>query len=355
MILKTSLTAGFAHECLLAHNVYDKEIEFYGKIVPQINRLLCKLGDSDDLVAETIGVCDVNKAMLFEDLTMKGFRMASIQRGFSVADAKIILRKLAKFHACGSTLQANQPEIFANYKHGQWKNDTKIGSFAQFFTKFHFSHSTVGAISRGSNVFHNFYYFHLDSLIESIADWPDSSRYVPKLQKLRSNVVERGCKMFDANPADFNTLNHGDFWLNNNMVKQKEAIGCSEMGSQSLGSDIDDVIFIDFQDSCWSSPAIDLHYFLNTSLHESDRPQAFNELIDVYYAGLANALKRLNYCKSIPTQHDFHEQFNARNFYGKKTKHLIFPLMTCFGIVFNLNVLLFSTQDFWHRALFSHL
>lgn len=121
LILKTSLTAGFAYECLLAHNVYNKEIEFYGKIVPQINRLLCQLDDSDDLVAETIGVCDVNKAMLFEDLTMKGFRMASIQQGFSRAEAKIILRKLAKFHASCSVLQANQPGIFANYKHGQWK------------------------------------------------------------------------------------------------------------------------------------------------------------------------------------------------------------------------------------------
>lgn len=119
MIIKTALTAGFAFECLLAHNVYDKEIEFYGKIVPQINRLLNQLNDSADLVAETFGVCNFNKAMLFEDLTMKGYRMAAIQNGFNIADAKIILRKLAKFHACCSVLQANQPDIFANYKHGQ--------------------------------------------------------------------------------------------------------------------------------------------------------------------------------------------------------------------------------------------
>lgn len=198
------------------------------------------------------------------------------------------------------------------------ENDTKIDFFANLFTKFHFLHSFVGAISRGSNVFHNFYYFHLDSLIESIADWPNSSRYVPKLQKLRPNIVERGCKMFDANSDHFNTLNHGDFWLNNIMVKQKETIRSLEAECQSLSSGIDDVIFIDFQDSCWSSPAIDLHYFLNTSLCESDRPQAFNELIDVYHGELTRVLKNLKYSKSIPTLREFHEQFNARNFYGKK-------------------------------------
>lgn len=215
LILKTSLTAGFAFECLLAHNVYDKEIEFYGKIVPQINALLRKLNDSDDFVAETIGVCDVNKAMIFEDLTVKGFRMAAIQQGFSVVEAKIILRKLAKFHACCSVLQANQPEIFVNYKHGEWTATQKSTTFIEFFLpNFMFFHSNVGAISRASNVFHNFYYFHLDALIEAIAEWPESSRYVTKLQKLRPNVVERGCQMFDANPKHFNTLNHGDFWLN---------------------------------------------------------------------------------------------------------------------------------------------
>lgn len=159
----------------------------------------------------------------------------------------------------------------------------------------------------------------MDALIESISVWPNSGQYLEKLRKLRTNVIERGCKMFDANPDHFNTLNHGDFWLNNIMVKQKEAIQCpEESGNIGRLTTIDDAVFIDFQDSCWSSPAIDLHYFLNTSLCECDRPRAFNELIDVYYAELTRMLNNLSYCKTIPTQQEFHEQFNARNFYGKK-------------------------------------
>lgn len=173
-------------------------------------------------------------------------------------------------------------------------------------------------MSRATNVFHNFYYFQLDALIESIAVWPNASQYVAKLQKLRSNIIERGCQMFDANPAHFNTLNHGDFWLNNIMVKQEEVIRGPERGTSETLTVSEKAIFIDFQDSCWSSPAIDLHYFLNTSLCESDRPRAFNQLIDVYYVELESMLKKLEFCKPIPTQHEFHEQFNARNFYGKQ-------------------------------------
>lgn len=134
--------------------------------------------------------------------------------------------------------------------------------------------------------------------------------------------IENGCQMFDANPNHFNTLNHGDFWLNNIMMKFKREINSigdrgDGGGGAGASSTIENAIFIDFQDSCWASPAIDLHYFLNTSLCESYRPGAFEQLIDIYYMELVQTLKHLNYLKPIPMQHEFHQQFIARNFYGK--------------------------------------
>lgn len=168
-------------------------------------------------------------------------------------------------------------------------------------------------MSRASNVFHKFYYLQLDALIDSITQWPNSSRYIEKLRKLRANIVEKGCQMFHANPNHFNTLNHGDFWLNNIMVKREEAM-------DGTAGALENVIFIDFQDSFWGSPAIDLHYFLNTSLCESGRPMAFEELLNVYYMELVKTLTCLNYGKAIPTQHEFHKQFEARNFYGMKSE-----------------------------------
>lgn len=113
--------------------------------------------------------------------------------------------------------------------------------------------------------------------------------------------------MFDPNPNHFNTLNHGDMWLNNFMIKRE---GTDE------GAAFENVAFIDFQDSCWTSPAIDLQYFLNTSLLESLRPAAFDELIGTYYEQLASNLSQLEYKRCIPTRSEFDEQFNARNFYG---------------------------------------
>lgn len=168
----------------------------------------------------------------------------------------------------------------------------------------------TGAMSRDSGVFHNFYFTQLDVIIEVTSKWPNYDRYTEKLRRLRNDVVERGCQMFDPNPSHFNTLNHGDFWLNNVMIKP---------GVGYIGDDapFENVIFIDFQDSCWASPSIDLHYLLSTSLCEELRPKSFIELIDFYHKQLSSILSRLEYKQHIPTNKEFLDQFNARHFYGE--------------------------------------
>lgn len=172
-------------------------------------------------------------------------------------------------------------------------------------------------MNRNSSVFHDFYKLQLDALIETISSWPGFERFVGKLQHLRKNIVEKGCQMFDPHPNHLNTLNHGDFWLNNVLIKYK-----NNENSNNEETHFENVIFIDFQDSYWTYPAIDLQYFLNTSLCESLRPDSFDELIEFYHEQLSRALNRLNYRKHIPTGSEFLEQFNARNFYGKLTERV---------------------------------
>lgn len=89
-----------------------------------------------------------------------------------------------------------------------------------------------------------------------------------------------------------------------------------DANSESVTS-IENVILIDFQYACWTSPAIELHYFLNTSLQESLRPGRFDELISVYHAHLIECLKRLDYEKPIPNFDQFKKQYRDKSFYGK--------------------------------------
>ena len=63
----------------------------------------------------------------------------------------------------------------------------------------------------------------------------------------------------------------------------------------------ENLIFIDFQFTLWSSPTIDLHHFLNTALSDELRPSYFDDLVKFYHEQLVGYLGRLNFGKEIPT------------------------------------------------------
>lgn len=285
IILKTALPGDFAFDTLSAYDVYDKEIDFYERIAPQIQTLLVPLNEKQQLLAESYGVCETNKVILFEDLAIKGYCLSPTQRGFDLPSAKIILQKAATFHACGAVLQYKQPDFYENFKHG--------------------------SISRATDKLNNFYLTQFDAAVEVIAKWPDFAAYTDKLRRLRDNLIEKGRKAFDTDPKHFNTLIHGDMWTNNLMMKYGNIGG--ESGEQSP---IENMVYLDFQFSCWTSPAIDLHYFFNTSLQETLRENNINELIEFYHGHLANYLKRLNYPGHVPTLDEFQKQFLEKSFYG---------------------------------------
>lgn len=107
-------------------------------------------------------------------------------------------------------------------------------------------------------------------------------------------------------------------WINNLMMKfAKTPDGDDQMEGNGVEREVENMIFIDFQFSCWASPTIDLHVFLNSSLNESLRPSCFDDLIEFYHQHLADYLKCLGYNKHIPTLDEFKQQYNDRVFHGK--------------------------------------
>lgn len=112
---------------------------------------------------------------------------------------------------------------------------------------------------------------------------------------------------------------------------------------------IENVILIDFQYGCWTSPTIDLHYFLNTSLQESLRPGRYNELIAIYHAHLVDCLERLDYEKSIPNLGQFKKQYDDKKFYGmakfmsRKTEAEVIERICCSVLIFRFRSFMFST------------
>lgn len=100
------------------------------------------------------------------------------------------------------------------------------------------------------------------------------------------------------------------------MLKYNTELSCEN--ADVTEPTIENLIFIDFQYSCWTSPTIDLHYFLNNSIQESLRHERFDELIAFYHSNLVTILKQLQYKQHIPTWEQFKQQYIDKNFYGKE-------------------------------------
>lgn len=106
-----------------AEKLNKKEAEFYSQIAPKINKSLIHLDEPKQLIPNSYGVCTANNALLLEDLTMKSYCTSSICSGFNLNEAKIVLQKVATFHAINAVLQQQQPNIFDNFKYGSLQNE----------------------------------------------------------------------------------------------------------------------------------------------------------------------------------------------------------------------------------------
>lgn len=74
---------------------------------------------------------------------------------------------------------------------------------------------------------------------------------------------------------------------------------------------------IDFQMNIFSSPAIDLHYFIATSTKIQVKLDHIEIILDHYYAQLIANLARLQYSlERVPSREQFKKDYNYRAFYG---------------------------------------
>lgn len=72
----------------------------------------------------------------------------------------------------------------------------------------------VGLMSRHTNSLDTFYLTQLDVLMEVVLPmWPNADYFMPKLRRVRNNLMANGAKAFDADPNHFNTLIHGDMFV----------------------------------------------------------------------------------------------------------------------------------------------
>ncbi|KAJ9595289.1 hypothetical protein L9F63_027327 [Diploptera punctata] len=197
-------------------------------------------------------------------LKKSGFSLLDRRERLDFEQSLLVIRSIAKFHALSIVLHREDPKIMETFSEGHY---TKL------------MNSTVES-------FHNQTF---DALIFNVEKWEGLGRFVNKLDKLASKATDVMVEQTKPKEGEVSVLNHGDIWINNIMFK-------------IVSNDkVEDVRFFDFQLARFTSPAIDLHFFLYLNLQEQVLFQRFSELIQEYHSELSNTLQCCGYDSNLIT------------------------------------------------------
>lgn len=78
--------------------------------------------------------------------------------------------------------------------------------------------------------------------------------------------------------------------------------------------------------SVWGSPAIDLHYFITSSIQKQLKLKDFDTIIQFYHENLVKWLKKLGYKKNVPTLLELQIDLLKRGFLGLMASISVLPI-----------------------------
>ncbi|KAH8298382.1 hypothetical protein KR018_012191, partial [Drosophila ironensis] len=295
-------------------SVFIKEKQTYTDILPRLDILSrgdkfgAKYGDAYEVAVTqrllTTSICRYYhsvktpvQTIVFSDLKVEGFKVASREAGLDWNHASLILQQLGKFHATSMVLAKKDPAIVKQYGRGMLSED----------------------ILMKSDTFEHMFGGFLKGLIKSSATWPGFEKISKNLQRLMDNFRKVCVAAAKPKPGDrYVVLNHGDMWTNNFMYAYENAAQ-PEVPTRA--------IFVDFQLSFYGSPACDLNFFLNTSLKLELVQERREELIKTYYKAFKEALEYARF-EDIPTYEDLLYELRSRETYGLFGMFAFLPMIT---------------------------
>lgn len=229
--------------------------------------------------------------LVMEDLSVLGFRMADRQLGVDMNHALLAMRGFGKFHGTSVALCEKEPKQKERYKKGMFHSDYP-------------------------KEMQTFISSSLMAFADEVEKWPDYGKvYADKIRVLAPNMYEKCCEVTKRKEGEFSVISHGDSWVNNMMFRYDDN-----------GKPIQH-IFVDLQLSCYTSPAVDLLYFLSNSLTQELYETKVDVLLEEYLKTLSSVMKRLGCKTSPPTMDELKQSMKERGLYGMIVSTCFLPIM----------------------------
>lgn len=270
--------------------LFTTERRMYSDVLPKMEKIRREFESGEPLWGECYAVHGY-ESFLLQDLQVLGYKMGERIKGLDFEHCCFVMQSLAKFHALAAVLKERGQIILSDYdKYFIERNFSMMGTF--------YNSSFEGLCKTVENEFGE--------------EWQP---ILEKLRKLSKTVSEEILKVVALNKKHkFNTLNHGDCWVNNMLFKY----GPDEKPISTR--------FIDFQISFYNHVGFDLQYFLSTSPTLETRPQ-IPELIRIYQDSLSGFLTKYKYSGEIPTLDDVLEDYKRVAVYGLANSISLLNLM----------------------------
>ncbi|XP_055909387.1 uncharacterized protein LOC129944177 [Eupeodes corollae] len=271
-------------------NVFGKEVIMYSKILPVIERMLKSVNLSGQICPRLIYSQEnpIN-TIVFQDLNDLHLVLGNRNHGLDEDHAKMVLRKIGQFHAASMVFARDNPELVSIFNKSMFCKEADCTVRDSIFRE------------------------NIRDMADLVKLWDGFGDIARKLYQIDGSFYDRIDRCLNGGES-FKVLNHGDLWVNNCMFKHVNGLP-------------NDMLFIDFQMSYYASPAIDLHYFLNTSVQLNVLISKRYILLRTYYRALKSTLEALNYDK-IPSWEEFKSDLRAKEFIGFWAFEAILPLLS---------------------------
>ncbi|XP_064552608.1 uncharacterized protein LOC135438274 isoform X1 [Drosophila montana] len=231
--------------------------------------------------------------VLMHDLCQDGYRNVNRLECLDVEQSKLVLRKLAQYHAAGAHCRVIN------------------GPYPELFTQPMFGSNKERAVSILEGIMGPF----KKMFLEHLYFYKDGEKYSEKFALLFSKMSRKFLKLSTFDPTEFNVINHGDCWINNLLFK---------FGSKG---ELIDIIFVDFQLPKYGHPSADLLNFIMTSVHIDHKLKYFDYFIKYYHDQLIEHLKLLEYEDRLPTLAELHMQLYKYGIWAITASVMVLPIV----------------------------
>ncbi|KAH8355522.1 hypothetical protein KR200_001116 [Drosophila serrata] len=210
--------------------------------------------------------------VLMNDLGRDGYKNFNRLNCLNLEQSKFALKKLAQYHAAGAMMvqvHGPYPDVFVYGSMG-----TNVDLILQFLE---------GMIGSFRTAF-----------LANLKNFKDGESYREKLEKSLGALSTAFIQVGTVDPTEFNVLNHGDCWMNNLLFK---------VGSNG---ELEDMVFVDFQNPKYGAPTMDLLYFIITSVNIDYKLEYFDYFVRHYHEQLTQHLDLLGYTGRQPSLRELH-------------------------------------------------